>query len=119
MVPCMDCRGEVELAAFADDFARTVAAPYLAAKGEPPLRDDELTRCAPCGVKWRERCEAEFQAQAKQASEFVRECTRTGRLSSWARQWLQERGYHETVQGLEEMLTRARRPRQGPQGEAP
>ena len=103
MVPCRDCGEQVEISAFAAGLARGAAKDRLVQLGQPPLKRNELTRCEPCGEKWRARELQEAWGNAEHAAKLIRAGKATGKLSDFDRRWMIDNGYRESVEALENL----------------
>jgi len=105
IVPCRDCGTEVELSEFAWQMAQR-ASDMLAKRGEPPLEDGELTRCAPCGAKWRAKANGVAEADLKTVQSVVREAKAKGYLPASEAAWLKKHGHGDSVTALLERFAK-------------
>jgi hypothetical protein len=52
-VPCKDCGAPVLLSPWAYAFLTGPASETCVSRGEQPIADEEMARCAPCHERWR------------------------------------------------------------------
>jgi hypothetical protein len=90
----------------------------LIERGEVPLRNDEMTRCQPCGQAWHERTLAAGIALSQKIGDLFQAAKEVGAVpNEVARQFLYERRLWEELRTYDEIFKRKREAaRSAPQG---
>jgi len=104
-VPCSQCKQATTISAFGWYVAKQCSL-ILAAKGEPPLGNDELVRCAACAAKDEaDRVEAEHRRH--KTGQRLLEHLRNGHVSAEDVAWLHRNGFRQAADAICERRKRA------------
>ncbi len=102
-LPCQACATPVEISAstweLAKDFSRV-----LIARGEPPMGEREIARCASCHEVWKRITREKADHLNERLKALLREVATTGKISREADEWLREKGYWSELAACEALI---------------
>ena len=97
MVPCRKCKAPTPLYESASDMA-ALFSDVLKSRNEPPLTDDELTYCEPCGQKRREHYSRETARMNERCVGWLKRIRAGASIDDIAQQTLVKHGYGEALE---------------------
>lgn len=101
IVPCGGCGIDCTITAVTWEFAKR-ASEICLLRGWQVLAPNEITRCGPCGDKWRTDQVDRSAAIMLRVSQAIQHAKEHGVWPSHAREWMIANGYYESVKGVED-----------------